>query len=119
MTRAERRNEKKKYGRDFASFCQIINRYFPDLSGWLASLKDPRKFWTYEMEAMLMTVIMKNLFCISSMQKMTDEFIKSECVKNLCTMLDVPEHEFLPHYVTVNKFLSKMDTGSLKNSACR
>ena len=114
MTRAERRNEKKKYGRDFASFCQIINRYFPDLSGWLASLKDPRKFWTYEMEVMLMTVIMKNVFCISSMQKMTDEFIKSECVNNLCTMLGVPKHEFLPHYVTVNKFLSKMDTGELE-----
>ena len=48
MTRAEKRNEKKKYGKDFASFCQILNRYFPDFSGWLASLKDPRKFWTYE-----------------------------------------------------------------------
>ena len=114
MTRAERRNEKKKYGKDFASFCQILNRYFPDFSGWLASLKDPRKFWTYETEAMLMTVIMKNMFCISSMQKMTDEFIKDECVKNLCTMLGVPEHEFLPHYVTVNAFLSKMDTGELE-----
>lgn len=57
-----------------------------------------------------MTVIMKNVFCISSMQKMTEEFIKEECVKNLCTMLSIPEHEFLPHYVTVNEFLSKMDT---------
>ena len=114
MTRAERRNEKKKYGKDFASFCQVLNRYFPDLSGWLASLKDPRKFWTYETEVMLMTVIMKNVFCISSMQKMTDEFIKDECVKNLCIMLGVPEHEFLPHYVTVNEFLSKMDTGELE-----
>lgn len=41
MTRAEKRNEKKKYGKDFASFCQILNRYFPDFSVWLASLKDP------------------------------------------------------------------------------
>ena len=114
MTRVERRNEKKKYGKDFASFCQILNRYFPDFSDWLSRLKDPRKFWTYEMEVMLMTVIMKNVFCISSMQKMTDEFIKDECVKNLCTVLGVTEHEFLPHYVTVNEFLSKMDTGELE-----
>ncbi|KAI4449612.1 hypothetical protein C823_004141 [Eubacterium plexicaudatum ASF492] len=35
--------------------------------------KNPRKFWTYEMEIMLMTEDMKNVFCISSMQKMTDE----------------------------------------------
>ena len=41
---------------------------------------------------------------------MTDEFIKDKCVKNLCTMLRVPEHEFLPHYVTINEFLSKMNT---------
>lgn len=114
MTRAEKRNEKNKYGKDFASFCRILNRYFPDFSDWLSSLKDPRKFWTYEMEVMLMTVVMKNVFCISSMQKMTDEFIKDECVKNLCTMLGVAEHEFLPHYVTVNEFLSKMDTGELE-----
>lgn len=56
------------------------------------------------MEVMLMTVVMKNVFCISSMQKMTDEFIKDECVKSLCTMLGVSEHEFFPHYVIVNEY---------------
>ena len=114
MTRAERRSEKKKYGKDFANFCRIMRLYFPDFIDWLAGLNDPRKFWTYEMEVMLMTVIMKNVCCISSMQKMTDEFIKDECVKNLCAALGVPEHEFLPHYVTVNEFLSKMDTDELE-----
>lgn len=114
MTRAERRNGKKKYGRDFVFFCQIMKRYFPDFAGWLSGLKDPRKSWTYETEVMLMTVIMKNICCISSMQQMTDEFIKDECVKNLCTVLGVPEHEFLPHYVTINEFLSKMDTRELE-----
>lgn len=114
MTRIERRNEKKKYGKDFASFFRILKRYFPNFTSWLFSLKDPRKFCTYEIELMLMTVIMKNICCISSMQKMTDEFIKEECVKNLCTVLGVTEHEFLPHYVTVNEFLSKMDTGELE-----
>ena len=83
MTRVERRSEKKKYGKDFANFCRIMRLYFPDFIDWLAGLKDPRKFWTYEMEVMLMTVIMKNVCCISSMQKMTDEFIKEECVKNM------------------------------------
>lgn len=114
MTRAERRNEKKKNGKDFANFCRIMKLYFPDFINWLSELKDPRKFWTYETEVMLMTVIMKNVCCISSMQQMTDEFIKDECVKNLCTVLGVPEHEFLPHYVTINEFLSKMDTGELE-----
>jgi len=105
---------KKKYGKDFASFCRIMKLYFPDFIGWLSSLKDPRKFWTYETEVMLMTVIMKNVCCIESMQQMTDGFIKDECVKNLCTVLGVPEHEFLPHYATINEFLSRMDTGELE-----
>ncbi len=107
MTRAERRSKRKKYGNDFASFYQIIKLYLPDFISWLAGLEGSEKFWTYETEVMLMTVIMKNTCCISSMQQMTDEFIKDECVKNLCTALGVPEHEFLPHYVTVNEFLSK------------
>ncbi len=88
--------------------------YFPDFTSWLAGLNDPRKFWTYETEVMLMTVIMKNVCRISSMQKMTDEFIKGACIKTLCTALGVPEHEFLPHYITVNDFLSKMDTAELE-----
>lgn len=114
MTRAERRRDKKKYEKDFVHFCRIMKLYFPDFIHWLSSLKDPRKFWTYETEVMLMTVIMKNICCIGSMQQMTDEFIKDECVKNLCTALGVPEHEFLPHYVTINEFLSRMDTEELE-----
>lgn len=98
----------------FCIFLPDSELVFPDFSGWPASLKNPRKSWTYEMEVMLMTVVMKNVFCISSMQKMTDEFIKDECVKSLCTMLGVPEHEFLPHYVIVNEFLSKMNTEELE-----
>ncbi len=58
MTRVERRNEKKKHGKDFVRFCRIMRLYFPDFISWLAGLKDPRKFWTYEIEIMLMTVIM-------------------------------------------------------------
>ncbi len=32
-------------------------------------LKDPRKFWTYEIEVMLIIVIMKNIYSICSLQK--------------------------------------------------
>ncbi len=114
MTRAERRSEKRKQEKDFTFFCRIMRLYFPDFIDWLRNVKDPRKFWTYETEVMLMTVIMKNVCCINSMQQMTDEFIQDGCVKNLCTALGVTEHEFLPHYVTINEFLSRLDTDGLK-----
>ncbi len=64
---------------------------------------------------MLMTVIMKNVCNITSMQKMTDEFLKEECVENLCQILGVEPHEFLPHYVTINEFLSNLGTGELEH----
>lgn len=114
MTRPERRNEKKKYEKDFAAFCRITRQYFPDLVQWLHEIKDPRKFWTYEVEVMLMTIIMKNICNITSMQKMTDEFLDEECVGNLCRILGVEPHEFLPHYVTLNGFLSRLETGELE-----
>lgn len=114
MTRLERRREKKKYEKDFAAFSRIMKQYFPHFTGWLGELKDPRKFWTYETEVMLMTVIMKNICNISSMQKMTDEFLKEECVENLCRILAIPPHEFLPHYVTINGFLARLDTEELE-----
>lgn len=114
MTRAERRREKKKYQKDFVAFCRIMRQYFPDFIEWLQKIKDPRKFWTYETEVMLMTVIMKNICNISSMQKMTNEFLDEGCVENLCRILKVEPHEFLPHYVTVNDFLFKLETGELE-----
>lgn len=114
MTRAEHRREKKKYEKDFAAFCKITKQYFPDFVQWMQKITDPRKFWTYEIEVMLMTVIMKNICSITSMQKMTDEFLNEECVENLCRVLHVEPHEFLPHYVTVNAFLSRLETGELE-----
>lgn len=114
MTRPQRREEKKKCSKDFAAFCRITRQYFPEFTKWLQEIKDPRKFWTYETEVMLMTVILKNICNISSMQKMTDEFLDEECVGNLCRILGVERHEFLPHYVTINEFLSRLETGELE-----
>ena len=107
-TGTQKRREKKNYEKDFAVFCKIMKQYFPKFTEWMRELKDPRKFWTYEIEVMLMTVIMKNICSICSMQKMTDEFLKEECVGNLCRVLGVEPHELLPHYVTLNKFLARL-----------
>lgn len=94
----------------FFTLLMVEYRKIPNFTGWLLSLEDPRKFWTYEIEVMLMTVIMKNVCCIGSIQQMMDEFLKVECVKNLCTALGVQGHGFLPHCVTMNEFLAKMNT---------
>lgn len=114
MTRAEQRRTRKLYERDFAAFCKIIRQYFPGFTQWLCETSDPRRSSLYEIEVMLMTVIMKNICNIQSMQGMTEEFNKESCVENLCRLLGVESHEFLPHYVTVNEFLKKLDTEELE-----
>ncbi len=48
------------------------------------------------------------------LQKMTDEFLDEGCVENLCHVLGMGCHEFLPHYVTINEFLSMLETGELE-----
>ena len=45
---------------------------------------------------------------------MTDEFLKEECVENLCRVLGIQPHEFLPHYVTINNFLARLGTEELE-----
>ena len=114
MTRAEQRRTRKLYERDFAAFCKIIRQYFPEFTQWLCETSDPRKSSIYEIEVMLMTVIMKNICNIQSMQGMTEAFNDENCVENLCRLLGVERHEFLPHYVTVNEFLKKLDTRELE-----
>mgnify|MGYP006894181088 CR=1 FL=1 len=42
---------------------------------------------------------------------MTAEFLKEECVENLCRILGIQPHKFLPHYVTINKFLARLGSG--------
>ena len=69
MIRAEQRRNRKLYEQsDFAAFCKIIRQYFPEFTQWLCETSDPRQSSIYEIKVMLMTVIMKNICNIQSMQ---------------------------------------------------
>lgn len=68
----------------------------------------------YDIEEILYPVIIKNACSITSMQEMTDEFNNEECVRNLCLILGKEEKEFLPHYVTINECLEKLDPEQLQ-----
>lgn len=49
------------------------------------------------------------------MQEMTREFNEDEVVKNLYRFLGSREKEYLPHYVTMNEYLEKLDPAELEN----
>jgi hypothetical protein len=59
-------------------------------------------------------MILKNVCSIASMQEMNQTFNEDECVKNIYKILKLEEKEYLPHYVTINECLSKLDISELE-----
>lgn len=116
MTRAEIRRQKKLCDKDFSRFCKIIHKVLPELSNYLSQVADPRKGKFYEMQQMLGTILMKNICSIESMQGMTNQFNDAEgiCAENLCKALGLEPTEFLPHYVTINTLLKKLELKELE-----
>ena len=48
------------------------------------------------------------------MQEMNEQFNEDECIKNIYKILGLEEKDYLPHYVTVNECLSKLNTQELE-----
>ncbi len=115
MSRARKREIKKTFKKDIVEFLKVQHHFLPDFIDELGRIKDPRhqSYKEYDIEEILYTMIMKNACSISSMQEMTDVFNDEECVRNLCLILGKEEKEFLPHYVTINECLEKLDTEEL------
>lgn len=116
MTRAEKREIKRKLNREIAEFLKIQNHYFPDLIADIKKVMDGRNqsYITYEIEVILYMMLLKNICSIASMQEMNDTFNEDECIKNIYKILGLEEKEYLPHYVTINECLSKLDTEELE-----
>lgn len=116
MTRAEKREIKRKLNREIADFLKIQNHYFPDLIADIKKVMDGRNqsYITYEIEVILYMMLLKNVCSIASMQEMNDTFNEDECVKNIYKILGLEEKEYLPHYVTINECLTKLDTRELE-----
>lgn len=116
MSRAHRREIKKSFSKDIIEFLKIQHHFLPNFIDELGKIKDPRhnSYTDYDIEEILYTVIIKNACSITSMQEMTNEFNNEECVRNLCLILGKEEREFLPHYVTINECLEKLDLEQLQ-----
>jgi len=115
-SRAEKREMKRKIKNEVKEFLKIQAHYFPDLIADIKKVMDGRNqsYITYEIEVIIYMMILKNICSIKSMQEMNDEFNEDECIKNLYKILGLEEKDYLPHYVTVNECLSKLDNGELE-----
>ena len=116
MTRAEVRELRKKLKNDIAEFIKIQSHYFPRLIEDMRAVLDARNqsYITYEIEVILYVMILKNACSIESMKEMTDAFNMAECAKNIFKILGLPERDYLPHYVTINECLAKLENAELE-----
>lgn len=106
----------KEWKEDLPAFIAAQKHFFPDLIVRFYQVMDPRQKGSieYTIEEILYTIIMKNVCNITSMQKMTDEFNDENVVRNMCTTLGKEEREYLPHYVTINECLERLDPKELE-----
>jgi hypothetical protein len=116
MTRAEQLEIKRKFKREIAEFLKIQNHYFPELIRDIKKVLDGRNqsYITYEIEVILYMMILKNACSLTSMQEMNDTFNEDECIKNIYKILGLKEKQYLPHYVTVNECLAKLNNCELE-----
>lgn len=115
-TRAEQRELKRRIRNEVKEFLKIQEHYFPDLIQDIKKVMDGRNqsYITYEIEVIIYMMILKNICSIESMQEMNDAFNEDVCVKNLYKILGLEEKDYLPHYVTVNECLKKLDNTELE-----
>jgi hypothetical protein len=116
MGRAQVRELRRKLKKEVAEFLKIQNHYFPRLLEDIKNVMDGRhqSYIEYEIEVVLYVMILKNVCSLMSMQEMTDAFNEDECAGNIYRILGLEEKDYLPHYVTINECLSKLDTKELE-----
>lgn len=114
--RKELRAKKKKSGNQAAALLKIMRRYMPKLWDRLDRMKDPRhpSYIIYLQRVMAAVVLLKNITGLKTMNEMTDVFNTEEYIRNIGKMCGVKDLEEIPHMVTVNNYLSRLEPENLE-----
>lgn len=116
MSREQERIRRKLEKNPVVECNKIRQKYCPYLFQDFADTDDPRhpSYTEYSNKVMLGTVFYKGIAGIKSMQGMTYEFNQEMVVKNLLWFMGEKEKEYLPHAVTVNEYLARLDPDGLQ-----
>ena len=117
MSREKERIRKKLENNPIVECNKIQNRFCPELFSMFGKVKDPRhqSYVDYSARVMLGTMYYKSIAGISSMQEMTRAFNDERICRNLYCFMGEDAKEYLPHGVTENEFLEKLDPKELEN----
>ncbi len=115
VTRKQKREKESKIN-FLAEFIKIQKHFFSDFIKKLGLVKEVRhtSYITYEPEILLLTVIMKNIVGISSMNRMTKDFNTDDAINNISKILEIKNLEEISHYDTINNFLKKLECEELE-----
>lgn len=111
MGRKEERIKKQLEKNPIKECNKIQNKYYPELFKAFGDTKDPRhaSYIEYSNKVMLTELYYKQICSIPSMQEMTRKFNDDVVVRNIYGYINEEEQEFLPHAVTLNEYLSKLN----------
>lgn len=116
MSREAERARKKLEKNPVAECNKIQKKFYPELFRRFADVNDPRNqsYTEYSAKVMLGTLYYKGIGGISSMQEMTRKFNDEITVENLYSFMGDPGKKYLPHGVTENEFLERLDPENLE-----
>ena len=111
MSREQERSKRKLEKNPVVECNKIQNKYYSELFKKFSEVKDPRNqsYIDNSVKTMLGTLYYKCIGGISSMQEMTRQFNDEKVVGNLYSFMGEPRKEYLPHGVTENEFLERLD----------
>ena len=96
---------------------RIQKKFYPELFERFGETKDPRNmsYTEYSNREMLGTLYYKCLSEVESMRAMTRTFNADKVVKNLYGFIGSSPKEYLPHHVTLNEYLERLEVEELEN----
>ncbi len=111
MGRKEQRKASKKEKNALIEVCRIQRKYIPDLFALFEDTRDPRNqaYITYPNRVMLGQMYFKGIAGLHSMQSMTEEFNNKQVSVNLSRLMGGEKLKMLPHHVTENEYLERLD----------
>ena len=116
MGRKEDRKAAKRETNAVAELCRVQRKYVPELFDLFGATADPRNqsYITYTNRMMLGQMYFKGIAGIISMQGMTQAFNDRKVSENLSLLMGCTERKYLPHHVTENEYLERLDPGEME-----
>lgn len=97
---------------------EVKKKFYPELFKRFEQITDPRhqSYITYTGKTMLGQMYYKGVAGITSIQDMTYRFYKPEVVENMAAFIGEELDEYLPHHVTENEYLERLNPNELQDT---